>query len=409
MARRGPLPSNILRRGNSYVVHMRGMRDDGGDFWRKFADAEYGGKEGSFAEADLCLSLLREKKARGQRMAPKVLATFREASEAWYRHGITQENWRPSTAADYRSALDSRLLPEFGDTKLSEVTEAHIAEWLTRARAEGLSPRTLQKLLTIMVGVFKRAHRVYKFSGNPAAEVERIKQADRPELQVFEPDEVWALHDAAESEQDAALFLTAAFTGLRLGELIALRIRNVDEKRSVIHVEKSFTRGKETAPKSGKGRPVPMVEDVSQELAKFLLTRGNPRDDELVFPGPDGKHLNGDALRDRYVAARNAAGLRPLTFHRLRHSFGSVAIDKLSAVEVQHAMGHAQLTTTQRYLHYRDGRDLANRLQGAFARTPISTEEPVSSEQLANVLSRCSDEQLDEALRLIASRREGVS
>ena len=98
-----------------------------------------------------------------------------------------------------------------------------------------------------------------------------------------------------------------------------------------------------------------------------------------------------------------------MTFHQLRHSFGSVAIDKLSAVEVQHAMGHAQLTTTQRYLHYRDGRDLANRLQGAFARTPIPTEEPVSSEQLANVLSRCSDEQLDEALHLIEARRESVS
>ena len=71
-------------------------------------------------------------------------------------------------------------------------------------------------------------------------------------MALFEPDEIWRLVDAAESEQDAAIYLTAAFTGLRLGELIALRIRNLDERRSLIHVERSFTRGQDTAPKSGQ-------------------------------------------------------------------------------------------------------------------------------------------------------------
>jgi integrase len=236
------------------------------------------------------------------------------------------------------------------------------------------------------------------------------------EFHIIATDEVGRIRKTPE-ERKAILDSTLQVWGARGWRIenrsvIALRIRNIDEKRGTIHVEKSFTRGTETAPKSGKDRPVPMVEDVRKALATLLLTRGNPRDDELVFPGPGGpyEHLNGDALRDRYFAARDAAELRPLTFHQLRHSFGSVAIDKLSAVEVQHAMGHAQLTTTQRYLHYRDGRDLANRLQGAFARTLIPTDEPVSSEQLANMLSCCSDEQLDEAMRVIEERRaESVS
>jgi integrase len=403
MARRGPLPHNIMRRGNSYVVHMKGMRPDGGLHWVQFSDKEHGGKEGSFAAADLERERLEHLRRRGQRAALKLNVDFATAAEAWFEHGCTSRNWRPSTAADYRSALDSRLLREFGDTKLSDLSETRIADWLAMARQDGLSPRTLQKLLTIMVGIFKRAHRAYGFSGNPAAEVERITQADRPALQVFEPEEVWKLVRAADDEQDAAIFLTAAFAGLRMGEFPPLTVKNIDNERSTIRVEASVTRGLVSMPKSKKVRSVPMVDEVAQAIAKLLTARGNPGPDELVFPGEDGGFLNTDALRNRYVAARDRAGLRPLTFHQLRHSFGSVAIDKLSAVEVQHAMGHASLQTTQRYLHFRDSRDLASRLQGAFALEPAG--RAISDEELADAVARASDEELDEAARLIDQRR----
>ena len=83
------------------------------------------------------------------------------------------------------------------------------------------------------------------------------------------PEEVWALVRAAASDLDGAIFLTAAFTGLRMGELLALRWRDVDFAGSVIRVRSSWAGGQLTTPKSGKVRSVPMAPDVASALARL--------------------------------------------------------------------------------------------------------------------------------------------
>lgn len=104
---------------------------------------------------------------------------------------------------------------------------------------------------------------------------------------------MWSLVRAAASEQDAAVFLTAAFTGLRRGELIALRWRDVDFESSAIRVAGSYAHGKLTAPKSGHGRAVPMVLDVAEALARLSRRDEFLRPDDLVFPGETGTYLDG--------------------------------------------------------------------------------------------------------------------
>jgi integrase len=89
-------------------------------------------------------------------------------------------------------------------------------------------------------------------------------------------------------------------------------------------------------------------------------------DEDLVFAEEDGTWLNDDRLRRRYEAALRSAGLRRLRFHDLRHTFGSLAITRADIVEVQAWMGHALITTTMRYLHYRDRGQAAERLADAF-------------------------------------------
>ena len=89
--------------------------------------------------------------------------------------------------------------------------------------------------------------------------------------------------------------------------------------------------------------------------------------DDFVFCGPAGDSLDDSALRRRYIAARDAAGLAPLPFHHLRHTFATPAIRGLDPATVQALLGHSKITTTERYLHARPLNELAERMDTIFA------------------------------------------
>jgi len=109
-----------------------------------------------------------------------------------------------------------------------------------------------------------------------------------------------------------------------------------------------------------------MLAEVATALAKLGQRERFTGDDDPVFPNETGGYLDGSALRRRYIVARKAAKLRELRFHDLRHTFGSLAIDKASIVQVQHWMGHADVGTTMRYLHHRSRADEAGQIADAF-------------------------------------------
>jgi integrase len=312
----------------------------------------------------------------GEASRQRTGATFANAAEEWLRHGREERGLKPTTLNDYASALRTHLLPAFGAMALDAVTAAVIersrSAWLRR----GMTPRNANKQLVILHGIFKRAAKVYGLVGNPAADVEKVRERHDSTHDFYAPEEVWALIRAAGSEQDAAMYLTAAFTGLRRGELIALRWRDVDFAGDAIRVRASYVNGHLAEPKSGRGRVVPMVADVAAGLARLsnrpLATGAN----DLVFPGELGGHLDGSALRRRFVDARQRAGLRPIRFHDLRHTFGSLAINRASIVQVQHWVGHADVDTTMRYLHHKSRSDDAALLATAFS---VERPEPLRS------------------------------
>jgi integrase len=299
--------------------------------------------------------------------APGV--TFAEAADEWMRFIEQDRARKPSTLRDYGNVLRSRLLPTFGERPIDSITPADIEQW--RASLEGLSNRSKNKLLIQLHGIFRRAQQVYGLDTNPLSRVEKHPLRPSGDIQVFSPEEVWSLVRAAGSEADAAIFLTAAFTGLRLGELLALRWRDVDFTGATIRVRASYALGVLTTPKSGKVRAVPTAPAVAKALSRLGRRDYWVEDDDLVFAGETGSYLDGSALRRRYKAALAAAGLRPLRFHDLRHTFGTRMIAKADVRRVQEWMGHADIQTTMKYLHYAPRADDARLVAAAFA-----TEDP---------------------------------
>jgi len=290
-------------------------------------------------------------------------ATFADAAAEWLRYIEHDRGRKPSTLRGYRSTLNAHLLPAFGAMPVEGVTTDVIERWLVGFDG---SVRMRNKLLIQLHGILRRARKVYGLSGNAAAEVEKFPQRRTGDIDVFSPEEVWALVRAASGPMDAALFLTAAFTGLRMGELLALCWRDVDFTGSLIRVRASYYLGSLTTPKSGKVRAVPMAPDVAGALAQLSQREHWVGDDDRVFAGEVGGYLDGSALRRRYKAALTAAGLRPLRFHDLRHTFGTRMIAKADIRRVQEWMGHADVQTTMRYLHYAPRAEDAQLVAEAF-------------------------------------------
>jgi integrase len=113
-----------------------------------------------------------------------------------------------------------------------------------------------------------------------------------------------------------------------------------------------------------------MIDAVAQALARLSGRELFTGPDDLVFAGIAGDHLDDSALRRRYKRVRDQAGLRPLRFHDLRHTFGTHAIRTADPRELQEWMGHADFATTQIYLSYKPRAEAAKRLAQAFEAVP---------------------------------------
>lgn len=293
-------------------------------------------------------------------------ATFAEAAAEWLVYVERQRACKPRTVADY-SMMVRILNGSFGDRRLEEFTPEGFEAWKVYfARERELSNRTLQKYLVVLHAIFKRAMKVHGLPRNPLAVVERPRLPRRAGIDVFSRDEVMALVAAAANHQDGVLYLTAAFTGLRRGELLGLRWEDVDVGLATIRVRRSWSSGLEGTPKSGRGRAVPLMPEVGEALDGLRKRDRFTGDRDLVFCDPLGRHLGEKSFGVRYKASLRAAGLRELRFHDLRHTFGTHAIRAGDPREVMEWMGHADIQTTQKYLAYKPRRDAAKRLAAAF-------------------------------------------
>ena len=151
-----------------------------------------------------------------------------------------------------------------------------------------------------------------------------------------------------------------AYTGMRAGEVTALRVGDVDFTRGVIRVSRSLSPGKhgelvEQSPKSHKSREVPLIAVLRPHAEE--AARGK-RPDALLFAGPDDGRLTNHNVRRAvgWDALRAAIGRPDLRMHDLRHTFATILFDAgASAPDVQATLGHSSLQVTERYSRAREG------------------------------------------------------
>ncbi|MEJ7786995.1 MAG: tyrosine-type recombinase/integrase [Solirubrobacteraceae bacterium] len=215
------------------------------------------------------------------------------------------------------------------------------------------------KVMVLTNGLFRYAKRRKWIASNPCEDVERIGVRKSGAFAVLTPDEVHAVMRAADTPQEVAVYAVAAFAGLRMGEVRALRWRDIDFANATIHVRASYTHNRLCVPKSGKVRSVPLIDQAATAIDALSRRDHLTEPEDLVFLSPTGGYLHdGDTRRQFYAALKVAnlghkrEGPRQMTFHDLRHTFGTLAVQVWPLSDVQAYMGHADVTTTMIYVHH---------------------------------------------------------
>jgi integrase len=295
-------------------------------------------------------------------------ATFDQVADEYVtslQARIRTGSFRASTLRTYQSIIARDLVAMWADRPIAGITSVEVSAYHQGLVDRSLAASTLNQTRAIVRGIFGLAVERHDLEHDPSVAFKRAKtrRATSDQISFYPPDEVVRLVEHAANEQDGALFLTAAFTGLRASELRALRWPSIDFANSLVHVERGFTdAGGEDLPKSYRVRSVPMMPQVGLALTKLREREFFTQDDELVFASDTGSVLNYEHLARRYRAAQERAGLRSLRFHDLRHSFGTTAVRQFPITDVQTWMGHADIATTRKYIHYAPQPEAAARL-----------------------------------------------
>jgi integrase len=325
--------------------------------------------------------------------------TLEEVGQRYQTH-LQRAGRKHSTRSTVETVLRVHLLPRFAGRSVAAITHRDVLDFVAALEAGGLAPKTIRNYVGVLSGLFSFAMAPQRrwATANPCAGVELPAVPEVTEIRWLDLDELELLIDAVRPGPyqaiDRALYRTAAMTGLRQGELVALRWLDIDWTASRIRVRQNYVRGEFGTPKSRRStRSVPMADEVAGELERLFQASAAQAEGDLVFADPRTLGpLQRGTLYDRYADALTAARLPGHhTFHDLRHTFGTrMAAAGVPMRTLQEWMGHRDLQTTMIYADYAPNAREAEMVAAAFARadrrgTPRGTrlsESEVISENL---------------------------
>jgi integrase len=384
------------------------VEPDGADGWRRRRGRPTDGALTEAQAAERMLALVREHHAdqtlfetdADERRRRGV--TFRELAHEYLTWLEQVKGAKPSTMVGHRSVFaepdvehrrgarrtKGRVMKAIGDRPAREITTREIEQLLNSVAATGAAPRTINVVRSMICAAFNYGMKpsTFDLKTNPAQHADRRMEPQPPDLNFYSSEEVEALARslaegqhrwpttmdlgdeevaarAAEDAQDAEIIRIAAYAGLRRGELVALRWRDVDFVGRKLLVRRALSGSVEVpSTKSRRAREVPLANQAAAALDRLSRRDEFTSADDYVFVNRFGRRIDATALRRRFKRARDAAALEPLRFHDLRHTYGSLLVaGGIDLASVKAAMGHSRISTTERYLHARPAGDLADK------------------------------------------------
>jgi integrase len=341
------------------------------------------------AEAEAALGKLRElvaveraeeRAAEAKRAAEEQHRTLAQVGEALIV-AKRAAGRKPSTIEAYSYWLRIHIVDFFGPTAVGEITRDDVRGFAAALERKGLAPKSRANALGTLHSLIEFAiDEGWMVGENPVKRIEKPALATTdPDVHFLETEEVEALLRAVPDDPlgrvERVMYLAAAMTGMRQGELFALRWRDVDWSARRIRVRRNFVRGEFGTPKSKRSsRSVPLASRVATELELLSQTSPYKRDDDLVFAHPEtGKPIDRSKLLKRFKAALRRADVRAVRFHDLRHTFGTrMAAQGVPMRVLQELMGHRDFKTTLIYADYAPSEHEAEWVEQAFR--PDSSE-----------------------------------
>jgi integrase len=307
----------------------------------------------------------------GKQSANKRL-TFEEYG-GWWLENCAKAQIKDSTFQEYQAVLNKHLYPIFGTRPLVKISRAMVRELIAVKQKEKLSQSTIRNILAPMRGMYNQAIEDGEAHANPAARVGKFnkRSGTGKTINPLTREETQTLLAKARETVPAyyPLLLCAPRTGIREGELIALKGTDVDFRGKFIDVQRNISRGRVATPKSGKSRRVDMSSQLAEVLQAMLSQKraaalqaemikpvGERRDaatiinevmEDWLFTTPKGARLEPSNLRKVFNKLLTAAELRRVRFHDLRHTFATLLIGQgESLVYVRDQLGHHSIQIT---------------------------------------------------------------
>ncbi len=294
---------------------------------------------------------------------PTTVADAADAAVAGMTAGTIRtrsgDRYKPSAIRSYKQAFDVHARADLGAIRLGDIERRDVQRLADRMLGKDASPSTIRNSLMLLRVVFRRALRDGLIAVNPTTGVELPANRAEPIEIVSVPNAATSIA-ALDSERDRGIWATAFYAGLRCGELMALRWRDVDLAGGVLNVERSYDpKAKQfIEPKSQAGRRrVPIADILRSHLRALAIASRRSDPDALVFGDTPHTPFDYGAMLYRVRANWKAADVNPVGLHQARHTAASIFIAAgINIKVISTVMGHSSITITlDRYGHLMPG------------------------------------------------------